>query len=996
MEQEELPAPQLPSATYRLQFNRDFRFSHAREIVGYLHDLGVTELYASSFVAAREGSIHGYDVVNQNAFNKEIGSEEEYGKLVEELQGCGMGLIIDFVPNHMCIESMENLWWMDVLENGPSSPYAHFFDIDWEPMKQELTNKVLLPFLGDQYGKVLEKGELRLAIREGAFFVEYAKIGIPLDPKSYLKVLTHRLEDLQSRLHVDDPALLELLSIVTALQHLPATTEQDPEKKGERHREKEIIKKRLAQLCQESREITGFIEENLTTFNGVKGEPRSFDPLDELLLEQAYRLSYWRVATEEINYRRFFDINSLAAIRMEEPAVFDQTHSLLFRLIRERKICGIRIDHVDGLYDPFAYLHALQKGCFAQQCLSQKTPPPGHRTAPSDADCAEQCGSAYAEALARDPSYRPFYIICEKILMKGEQLPEEWPVFGTTGYDFLNHVNGLFVETDNTKAFDRIYYRFVGSGADFQEVVYQKKKLVMQVSLSGEANMLGHQLNNISERDRRTRDFTLNSLTRAITEVIACFPIYRTYVNSGNLRERDVQYIEGAVSKAKRKNPAISASIFEFLRSVLLLRFPEQASADDKENWLYFVMRFQQITGPVMAKGLEDTSFYVYNRLISLNEVGGAPGRFGTPLEAFHGQNLERVKSFPHTLLASATHDTKRGEDVRTRIDALSELPGKWHKALVTWSALNRKKSHTVDNQTVPDRNEEYLLYQTLLGAWPLGTPDRDTYQRFCTRIREYMIKAIREAKVNTSWVSPNTPHEEAVNAFVDAVLEEGPENLFLHDFATLRKQVAHYGLFSSLSQTLLKMVSPGVPDFYQGTEFWDFTLVDPDNRRPVDYGIRIRTLAELREREAQIGPTALFNELLENREDGRIKLYLIYRCLNYRKSHREPFEKGDYHALEAQGPQARHLCAFARRSNSKGVIAAVPRLLATLSSEAQVPIGQKVWGETCLVLPHGTGARYRNVLTDQEVVAEERHGVLVLPAARLFQTVPVALLSND
>ena len=906
MGQEALPGARIPTATYRLQFNRQFTFLDAKELAAYLHDLGIGDLYASSCFAAKEGSIHGYDVVNHTVFNKEIGNEQSYLDLAEELRRLEMGLILDFVPNHMCVDSPENPWWMDVLENGPSSPYGNFFDIDWQPVKKELTNKVLLPFLGDQYGKALEKGNCAWFTARGRFFVTYAQLQIPLEPRSYLLILGHRPDQLQQRLAAEDPALLEFLSIITSLQHLPLASERDPDKREERYREKEIVKKRLWQLCQQSPQVATFLGENLIIFNGNPGDPRSFDLLDALLLEQSYRLSYWRVATDEINYRRFFDINSLAAIRMEDRAVFEKTHPLLFRLIREGSVTGVRIDHVDGLYDPLAYLHSLQRGCFVDSWSD---------ACADETACGKALGEADEEEVSKNRSNRPLYVLCEKILMKGEQLPEEWPVFGTTGYDFLNHVNGIFVDTENAKAFDRIDYRYVGRVTDFQEVVYEKKKLVMQASLSGEVNMLGHQLNTISERDRLTRDFTLNSLSRAITEVIACFPVYRTYVNSGGVRDKDEQYVESAVSRAKRKNPAISASIFDFLRSVLLLELPEHATQDDKKSWLYFVMHFQQITGPVMAKGLEDTAFYVYNRLLSLNDVGGAPGRFGISLEAFHGQNLERAKSLPHTMLATATHDTKRGEDVRTRIDALSEIPGKWHRALVRWTALNKKRG-SLDNQPVPDRNEEYLLYQTLLGAWPLGEMDQAAYAAFGARIREYMIKAIREAKVNTSWVGPNTPYEEALTSFVDAVLAAPSENAFLQEFAPFRKLIAHYGMFSSLSQTLLKMTSPGVPDFYQGTELWDFSLVDPDNRRPVDYGIRIKALAGLKAAEAEIGPRKLFRKLLDSREDGRIKLYIIYRCLNFRRDRNDLFQRGDYRPLEAQGARARHVCAFTRQAN--------------------------------------------------------------------------------
>ncbi|QWV97503.1 malto-oligosyltrehalose synthase [Geomonas nitrogeniifigens] len=977
------PQARIPSATYRLQFNAGFTFADATRIVGYLHDLGVSDVYASSYLAAKEGSVHGYDVVNQTILNRELGDERSYHAFVDELARHGMGHILDFVPNHMCIESGDNIWWMDILENGMSSPYANFFDIDWAPVKKELTGKVLLPFLGDQYGKVLESGGLQLLFRDGAFFVQCNALQIPIEPRSYLQILQHRLDVLKERFPPDAAPVQELLSIETGLQHLPPATEQDPEKMGERQREKEIIKKRLWQLCQGAPEVTEFIAENVRIFNGVKGEPGSFDLMDQLLQEQVYRLSYWGVATEEINYRRFFDINALAAIRMEDQAVYHLTHGLLLRLIREGKVTGVRIDHVDGLYDPVSYLQNLQKSAYLQLC--------GCGQGGEGDDGPE--GEYYRE-LEREPYYQPLYAVVEKILMKGEQLPEQWPVAGTTGYEFLNSVNGIFVDTEAAKQFDRIYDRFVKRVSDFTEIVYEKKKLVMQVSLSGEVNMLAHQLNNISEQDRLTRDFTLNSLARAISEVIACFPVYRTYANSPSVRDKDMQYIEAAVSKAKRRNPAISGSVFDFVRDVLLLKAPERAAEESRRTWLSVAMRFQQITGPVMAKGLEDTAFYVYHRLISLNDVGGMPGKFGTTLDAFHGQNLERNKNFPHGMITTSTHDSKRGEDVRTRIDALSELPELWQKSVVRWSRINKGRASLIDNQRVPDRNEEYLIYQTLLGAWPAGEIDQAGYESFRGRIKEYLIKALREAKVNTSWVSPNAAYEEAVLGFADGILEQSPGNLFLREFRSLQKRLARCGVFTSLSQALLKMTVPGVPDFYQGTELIEFTLVDPDNRRQVDYGARIVALRELRVREAEIGAQALCRELLERSEDGRIKLFLIYRVLNYRRQNRDPFDFGEYLPLEAKGARERHVCAFARKGGEGVLIVAAARLVATLMPEPESsPLGEGVWQDTVLLLPEGAAPRYRNVVNSQPVEAKRHGGRPAIPLAVLFGEVSVALL---
>ena len=981
----------IPVSTYRLQFNQGFTFNDAREVVPYLNRLGIGDLYASPYFAAKKGSPHGYDIVDYNALNRELGTEEEFQKFCGELQQHGMGQMLDFVPNHMCVDNSDNAWWRDVLENGPCSPYAYFFDIDWEPVKQELRNKVLLPFLGDQYGTVLERGELGLVFKEGAFSIHYFDAWFPLEPTTYLKILEHRPERLEELQTSDAPSRLELLSIITALQHLPPITEQAPDKREERYREKEIVKRRLLQLCGESPAIGNFIAENVLAFNGTKGEPASFDLLDGLLGEQAYRLSFWRVATEEINYRRFFDINGLGAIRMEYPAVFRATHALLLRLIREGKVTGVRVDHVDGLYDPSSYLRRLQKGCFVQLCLAE-----GALEGAEAEEAGAEFAKGYDEAATADPGYKPFYVIGEKILLKGEQLPQEWPVFGTTGYDFLNALNGIFIDTENAKAFDRIYAGFIKEAVVFPEAVYEKKKLVMQVAMSGEINTLGHHLNTISEKDRLTRDFTLNSLTRAITEVIACFPVYRAYTNSWVIRDGDARYIEAAVAKAKRKNPAINSSVFDFLREVLLLRFPSHATESDRMEWLDFVMKFQQITGPVMAKGSEDTAFYVYNRLVSLNEVGGAPDRFGTTLEAFHGQNMERLKSFPHSLIASSTHDTKRGEDVRARINALSEIPGKWRKALAAWSQLNRKKKGTIDGQQVPDRNEEYLFYQTLVGAWPVGPIEQDSLGLFRARIREYMVKAVREAKVNSSWINPNIPYEETLAAVIEAILADGPDNPFLAEFTPFQGLIARWGAFTSLAQTLLKIASPGIPDFYQGTELWDLNLVDPDNRRPVDFKSRGRALVELARREAEVGPKKLVQELLLQWEDGMIKLYLTSKALGCRRENRELFERGEYLPLEVLGEKARHVCAFARRMSGREVVAVAPRFMATLIPEPdKVPCGEEVWGDSFLVLPEGSGTTYRNVLTSGMVAIVERSGRPALLLAELFADAPVAFLER-
>ena len=987
----DLPVPKVPSATYRLQFNSRFTFRDAENIIGYLHDLGISDIYASPYFKAKKGSLHGYDIVNHNALNPELGTDEDYMAMIVELHRHGMGQVLDIVPNHMCVECPENAWWMEVLENGPSSPYAMYFDIDWTPVKKELRNKVLLPILGDQYGNVLEGQELKVVFEEGAFFVHYNEHQFPLEPGTYVLILEHRLPELQADLPEGHADLSELLSILTALKHLPSPVETDPAKLEERYREKEVIKRRLWTLFGGSPEVRAHLEENLRLLNGTKGDPKSFDLLDNLMNQQMYRLSHWRVATEEINYRRFFDINGLGAIRMEHLGVFQATHQLIFRLIRDKSVTGLRIDHSDGLYNPAAYFHRLQQGCFTQQMIvSGGAGDPAHLTPEMERTLAER----YDEAFLADPAYRAFYIVGEKILSKSERMPEDWPIISTTGYVFLNSVNGIFIDGNNAKAFDAIYEKFIRAKVNFPDVIYDKKQLVMEVGMSSEVNTLGRYLNDLSEKSRHTRDFTLNSLRRVIVEVIAALSVYRTYTNTWQASDRDVQYIEHAVSRAKRKNPAISGSIFDFLRDVLTLRFPKDLKDEDKSAWLDFVMRFQQITGPIMAKGVEDTVFYVYNRLVSLNEVGGTPDRFGTSLETFHGQNIERMKSWPHAMITTSTHDSKRSEDVRARINVLSEAPREWADRLRSWARMNRKKKTVIDGVEAPDRNEEYLLYQTLVGAWPIGPMEGSVNADLIRRIKDYMLKASREAKVNTSWINPDRAYEDALLTFVDAILR--PASPFLNDFQPFQQTISRFGMYNSLSQTLLKICAPGVPDFYQGSELYDFSLVDPDNRRPVNYKMRTAMLTELKRKEAEMTGLNLAEELFGGKDDGRIKMYLTYKALTFRNANRGLFEKGEYLPLAAVGQRADHVCAFARRTADASIIVAVPRFPWRLFQEnGSMPLGEAVWDDTYLGLPDSDrAAQYRNIFTTETLGVEPQgEGKPGLALSGILSSFPVALM---
>jgi len=991
MEQTNSLGARIPTATYRLQFNGSFRFRDAEQIVPYLNTLGISDVYAAPLFKARAGSMHGYDIVDHNSLNPELGDRDDFDSLCSTLGRHGMGQILDFVPNHMCVEGGENERWLDLLENGPSSIHGDFFDVDWSPVKKELADKVLIPVLGDQNGTVLENGELALSFEEGAFFISYYEHRFPIIPKTYSPVLTHRLHELGRLLPADHEAYRELLSIVTAITHLPFYTERDPERVRERYREKEVIKRRLWALCCDCWPVKTFIDENVRIFNGEKGNPRSFDLLDGLLRQQVYRLAHWRTATDEINYRRFFDINALGAIRMENPRVFEEAHRLVLRLVREGKVTGLRIDHADGLYDPTDYFRRLQRACFLETGLAGLC-----GTDEQEGDTrAETILQMYDEMLEVSPQAKPFYIVGEKILMKNERLPEDWPVHGTTGYEFANAVTGLMVGTRNGKEFDAVYARFIQERPNFAEIAYLKKKQVMRFSMGGEINTLGHYLNTLSESNRHTRDFTLGSLIRALVEVIAHFPVYRTYTATRKVADRDRQYIEYAVAKAKRRNPAMSESIFTFIEDVLLLRFYDSTGREEQEQWIDFVMKFQQLTGPVMAKGLEDTAFYVYNRLVALNEVGGMPERFGMTLEAFHGQNIERARSTPLAMLATSTHDTKRSEDVRARISVLSEDPAAWHDCLMRWSRVNRGRKVSVQGVKVPDRNEEYLLYQTIVGAWPTEVSTAEGHAVFTGRIREYILKAMREAKVNTSWINPNPLHEEAALHFVDTILRDVPANGFLADLRRTLPPLNRCGMLNSLSQTLLKAASPGIPDFYQGTELWDFSLVDPDNRRPVDFQKRAVMLEGLRTAEAERGTLVLVRELLETMADGRVKLYLIWKVLCFRREHRSLFELGKYLPLEVQGERSDNVCAFERYNNGETVIAVAPLFFTRLGvPSGGLPLGAEVWGDTRIAVPfESAGRAYRNILTGERVVTALREGQTTLPLSAALANFPVALL---
>lgn len=947
----------IPISTYRLQLNKPFKFVQAAECVSYLKSLGIGHCYTSPYLKARPGSNHGYDIVDHNALNPEIGNEKDFECFISALRHYGMGLISDIVPNHMGVMGSDNHWWLDVLENGPASIYAPFFDIDWHPVKKALENKILIPVLGDHYGNILDKRELKLVFEAetGDFSVYYFKHCFPIDPQTYPFILSSQYGRLLASFRQDDPALLEYQTLDNSFSKLPMRTESSAEKIEERARDKEVFKKQLARLCSDNPALTRFVESRVKQINR---EASDRGDLHRLLERQAYRLAYWRVAGDEINYRRFFDINDLAGLRVEEETVFDASHQLILTLIEQGKIQGVRIDHADGLYDPVAYYQRLN--------------------------------ARKAESSADNRAASPLYIVAEKIVANYEYLASDWPIHGTTGYEFAAIVNGVLIDGTAEKPLTRTYRRFIGGKRDFDEIVYQAKKYVMTTSLASELNMLANQLSKIAEASSKTRDYTLNALRDALAETVASFPVYRTYINGFTVRKEDAQYVDWAIQHGKQRSRAADKTVFDFVRRVLLL---EAVSTNvSGADLLKFVMKFQQYTAPVMAKGFEDTALYEYNRLISLNEVGGDPRRFSSSVNAFHHFNLERVKKWPHSLLCLSSHDTKRSADVRARINVLTEIPQRWQKAVFRWHRLNRPGKST-RGETVIACNDEYLLYQTLIGTWPFDPFNVSAFGDYRQRIESYMIKAVREAKQNSSWINPDPAYEQAVRQFVRRCLGGNCDTPFLQDFIEFEQRIRQSGLFNAIAQTLLLLTSPGVPDTYQGNELWQFALVDPDNRRPVDFETNRRILAAL-DRESKEDRPGLLKSLLETREDGRIKMFIVMQTLRFRNRHADLFRDGEYLRINSGGKQADHLLAFARRYGTQFVLIAIPRLTMALLQGGESGFLQDIWRDTWLVLPQDAPLQYLEIFSQCHLQTKKVEGEVRLPAAELFEFFPFVLLS--
>ena len=863
-------ATSAPRATYRLQFNASFGFDDAAALAPYLARLGVSHVYASPYLKARPGSTHGYDIVDHGALNPELGDAAAFDRMNAAFRANGLAQILDFVPNHMGVGGSDNPLWLDVLEWGPSSAVAGWFDIDWESDATYLADKVLAPFLGDQYGNELATGKLELRVDAGAFSVwAYETHRLPINPRDYASILGN-----------EHPELERLADQFANLRN------RDP---NFRRRATEL-KAELARVLDEQPDVRDALEHALARFRGEQGVLPSWSALDALIGRQHWRIASFRVAADVINYRRFFNINDLAGIRMELPELFDHAHRLVFALIDEGVLHGLRIDHVDGLFDPRGYLERL-----------------------------------------RENMPEPAYLVVEKIIARHEQLRSDWPVDGTTGYDFTGSVLDVLIDQNAEQAFSRTYAAFTGIAEPFGEIVYRAKKQIMENELASELHALAGEAARLAREHPNTRDFTRHLLQRVITEIVAAFPVYRTYVDGSPLTDADRRDLDWAIAHARRRDGAIDPSAFDFLSAVLTADIvAEPRSGYSRQRVLRFAMRFQQFTGPVMAKGLEDTAFYRYNRFVALNEVGGNPEQFGASVAAFHQSNLIRAQRWPGAMLATSTHDTKRGEDARARLAVLSELPDEWAQQTTAWSRLLRARRGDIEASAPPDRNDEYLLYQMLVGSWPAellagDELDSGALGAFAERVKAAMVKSMREAKVHSTWAAPSESYEAAVLAFVDDALNAERSRQFFEIFLPFVRRVARFGVDNALVQTALKLTVPGMPDIYQGSEVWNDSMVDPDNRRPVDFA-RLDALLHTAETQMHADPMPAMQRMARDPWDGGIKLAVTNALLQLRRCEPELFAHGTYERVETTGDGTEPLCAFIRRYEGKTLLVAVHR----------------------------------------------------------------------
>jgi (1->4)-alpha-D-glucan 1-alpha-D-glucosylmutase len=922
-----------PRATYRVQLHHGFRFGHLHAMLPYLKSLGISDLYLSPIFTAAPGSLHGYDVCDYRSINKELGGRQGFELLAKEARAQGFGIILDFVPNHMGIAGPLNAWWRDVLENGRQSSYADFFDIQWRVTTSEGRPRVLIPMLEDHYGKVLEQGKISVGY-DGEFSVHHQGVALPMNPHSYAALLDSLSRDLS--VGEDDREALQ--PVVKELGTDFKVAPSDCAAKRAYAARINDAKEKLRHVFEQRLNLKLKLEERLKALNGVPGDPSSFAALNAILEEQHYRLARWQTGAHEINYRRFFAIDSLVGLRMEREEVFEAAHPLLQELIRAGWVTGMRIDHVDGLREPEKYLRGLQT-------LTGGTPE------------------------------NPFYVAVEKILAGRETLPPRWPAHGATGYEFILQVAGLLVDGASEARFDQILSQFVGESQEWTTMVYAKKKMIISVLFANAVNTLGVELTQIVNGDWRWRDLTRHELTTAVSETMACLGVYRTYREGGRVCAQDQARLEEACELAIGRNPLADPKPFQFLRDLLIGDYPPPGlSADYEQALAEWVATFQQYTGAVMAKSVEDTAYYTFCRLIALNEVGGDPGQFGCPVAAFHEINRNRLDLTPLSLLTTSTHDTKLSEDVRARLYGLSEIPHEWENWIAEWHRLNAVHlSETKDRTLAPDALDEYRFYQVLLGAWPLRPETID--DEFRQRLRQHFRKAVDEAKRHTSALHPNEDYYKACDLFVDRLMFSETAPQFLTSLAAAARRVARLGMLNSLSQLVLKCTVPGIPDFYQGNESWDFSLVDPDNRRPVDFA----HLQELRHRADNQAASELFAEW----ENGAIKVKVTQTLLGYRALHPHLFAAGDYRPVGIQGEFADRVVAFFRIAGHQKLLVVVPRTAAQLGSP---PLGL-VWGDTRLEMKdEGDGGR--DIFTNRHFTHAGD-----LPVRSLFSELPFAVL---
>ena len=923
----------IPCSTYRVQLNSDFKFSDAEKIVDYLAKLGVTDFYASPIFKASKGSKHGYDVVDPNIINREIGTEEEFESLVKKLHNNNIRWLQDIVPNHMAYNS-ENQMLIDLLENGEKSYYHGYFDIEWYSAFLGPSPRVLAPFLGEYYKEALESGKIKLTYDKNGFTANYYDTKLPVKLESYSDILSYRIDELKNRHGKNHPDVIKYMGILYVLKSLP-----DVENIDERYDQIKFIKSLIWEIYNENKNIKAFIDENLKIFNGESSESQSYKLLDDLLSVQNFKLVYWKVASEEINYRRFFNVNELISLKMENDETFSRMHSLIFKLIKEEKIDGLRIDHVDGLYDPTSYLSKLRS------------------------------------------RFRDIYLVVEKILETDEMLPEFWEIDGTSGYDFLGRVNSFFCKSENEKIFSDIYAKFIGEKLNLNKIIIEKKKLIIQTRMAGDVERLAALVKEVSLNDRNGVDITMHALKKSLEEILAVFPVYRTYISKDRFNDQDKRYISETFSEVLKENKLLVNEI-KYIENILLQNFPDYYTEEQKEKSLDLIQKFQQLTGPLMAKGFEDTTLYIYNRLISLNEVGGNPGKFGLAVEDFHNFLEKRNDKWPNSLNTLSTHDTKRGEDMRARLNVLSEIPDEWNAALLKWHEMNARFKNTSGN--IPEENDEYFLYQTLIGSFPI---DNNDLAEFKNRIKDYIIKAVREAKVHTAWLKPDDEYENGFTEFIDNILNQEKENKFLDDFITFQKKISFYGILNSLSQTLLNLTVPGIPDTYRGSELWNFSLVDPDNRGPVDYELRINMLEEIAATK-KTDAAELVKKFKTNLESGQAKQFIIYKLLNERRELKKLFSEGKYLRLETGGKYSGNIFAFARRDDENIGITLAPRFFTDIYPEQNIE--ETDWEDTHVILPF-ENVKFKNIFTDEEYESSKK--IFLKDVLRDF---PVGYLRNE